>query len=82
MTDTCCSGGPPAFGGCKAEKALVAQMGTITVKVFRILEVAEEEASNLEYNGLDDVQETPKVSEKLLKGKTISHSVMSGLSCG
>lgn len=82
MTDTCCSGGPPAFGGCKAEKALVAQMGTITVKVFRILEVAEEEASNLEYNSLDDVQETPKVSEKLLKGKTISHSVMSGLSCG
>lgn len=66
----------------KQKKALVAQMGTITVKVFRILEVAEEEASNLEYNSLDDVQETPKVSEKLLKGKTISHSVMSGLSCG
>lgn len=72
----------PPLEAAKQKKALVAQMGTITVKVFRILEVAEEEASNLEYNSLDDVQETPKVPEKLLKGKTISHSVMSGLSCG
>ena len=69
----------PALNAIKPQRNLVADVGIITVKVFRMTRCSREEHDHSETEDLTNADSRIEVAEKLLKGTNLTHGTRSDL---